>query len=545
MCIALMAVAFVLWLFSSIQARGNITNDMSALGLFSILPWSFFVACSMLVISFFVTLRFVDKNRGVLLVAQTFLLIFFLNLTPAIVEGTARFTTNYANFKAVDYITQTGTINPSQNWILNWPDFSILLSMFAQITTIPGEFILLTYPTVFNFLLLPALYVLFRTMSNNSTLAWVGTWFVFLGNWIGQDYFSMQSIAFLVAIIIIIILFKSMNQKIHSRQYGVLFFILFFYIVASHFLTSLAILCVIIALYLTKQLARPVLLISAGCLVGAWAIFDASTYMASNLVKYVNQAFDFSLIFQKNLTHRLSSGSASHILASDIRVFYSVAIIAFAVAGIALAWRSKSFGKVEKRAFTVLGGLGLLTFAFVYGGELFSRLYMFSLIPFAYFAAKAMLSHKKVLLVGALFFVVLAPSLYYVARYGNETMDYVPPSELTGINFLFSTTTSGHIIGGISRTGEFRDLNYRGSYTIDSFSTYRISNMSSIIWEKPRDLFQNRYVCISYGAISTYSFFYNDLSYITSIQGNITQCPLYDLLYSNPSFEVYTSVPLS
>lgn len=213
---ALTSIALVLWLVSSIQARGNIVINMSQLGLFSILPWTFFVACSLLIFSFFVTLRFAEKYRGLLLVTQSFLLILILNLTPGIIEGTARFTSNYANFRAVDYITQTGTISPTNSWILNWPDFSILLSMFAQITTIPGQTILITYPTVFNLLLLPALYMLFRTMSNNSTLSWVGTWFFIFGNWIGQDYFSMQSLALLTAIIIFFLLFKYMNQKVHS-----------------------------------------------------------------------------------------------------------------------------------------------------------------------------------------------------------------------------------------------------------------------------------------------------------------------------------------
>ncbi len=58
-------------------------------------------------------------------------------------------------------------------------------------------------------------------------------------------------------------------------------------------------------------------------------------------------------------------------------------------------------------------------------------------------------------------------------------------------------------------------------------------------------MYQNRYVCISYDTTATFSFFYSDLTYITQIQANITQCPLYDMLYSNPSFEVYSSAPLS
>ncbi len=58
-------IAFILWLFSLLPARNAIvTADMSELGLFSILPVSFFVAFGLLVLAFFITLITGSQNRS-------------------------------------------------------------------------------------------------------------------------------------------------------------------------------------------------------------------------------------------------------------------------------------------------------------------------------------------------------------------------------------------------------------------------------------------------------------------------------------------------
>lgn len=540
-CSGLALIAFILWILSLFQARRANTNDMSALGLFSILPISFFVAFGLLVLSFFVTLQFVNKNRLVLLVCQTVLLILFLNLTPTIVETTGRIATGYANYRAVDYISQTGRINSSAQWIHNWPGFSILLSIFVQITSIPGQFILLTYPTFFNILLFAPLFVLFRTMSNESKMAWVAVWFVYFGNWVSQDYFSMQSLGLFAITLVLFLLFKNMNQGMRTRQWCVLFLLLFFCVTSSHVLSSLAILSVILALSLSKRLPRPILFVSLVMLVAGWSVFNASIYLSWNLVSFLKQILNVSLIFRTNVANRLTSGSASHILAADVRIVYSAAIITIAFLGIVLAWKNKRLGIVEKRVLMVLIGFSLLLFAFVYGGELFMRLYLFSLLPLAYFASKAILKYKYILFAAVLFFVVVAPSLYMIAHYGNETIAYTPPSEIVGVNFLFGTTTQGHIIGGTSRDGDFRDLTYRGNYSITGFAQIFRSNSSSDLWTNPQDLYEDRFVCISYETKTYYSWFVGDPSFVEAIQGNLTQSTSYSLVYSNPSFSIYYS----
>lgn len=544
LCSGLMVVALLLWIVSSFQARTAAFANMSELGLFSILPASFFVAFGVLVLSFFLTLKFVNKNRSILLIFQTLLLILFLNLTPVIIESTPRFSASYSNYVAVDYIAQYSHIDPSATWIHNWPGFSIFIDVLAQITLIPANFLMLTYSTFVNILLFLGLFILFRLSGKDSNLVWIAIWFVFFGNWVGQDYFSMQGLGFFFIAILLFLLFKNMSKGVKNRQWLVLFFLLFIYVVASHLLSSLVVLSIMLILLLSKQMYRRPLFFSLILLVVGWTIFSASTYLSNNLSRILSQVLNISQIFQGNLLNRLASGSYSHILIAEVRVIYSLAIMAFAILGIIVSWKNKEMTSYGKRMLFVLVGIGLLVFAFAYGGELFMRAYMFSLIPLAYFAAKVLLKYKKLFFISVLFFVIAAPSLLMIAHYGNE-ITYVPNSETTGVAFLYRTTTTGHIYGGSPfQGGDFRDMAYHSSYTYYSFRELFVHNISSNLWTIPRDTYENRYVCLSYATYSYFSFFYGYPEFTDNIQSNISQCVSYNLLYANPSFHMYSSGPI-
>jgi hypothetical protein len=538
----LMLIAFPLWILSVLQARGAISNGIGGLGLFSILPFYFFVAFFFLGLSFFVTLQFVEKSRLLLLICQTILLILFLSFTPAVVEGTARFSPAYHHFKAVDVILQTGHLDPSKMWQLNWPSFSILWSIFLQITSIPEQSLLLAYPTIVNILLFVPLFILLRALTNDSKITWFAIWFFYLGNWVGQDYFSMQSIGYIIIILLIFLIFKSMNQRVVNWKWDVLFFLLFFYIASSHVLSSLAILSVILALSIAKYWRRPTFFAAAlVCIVVGWTIFNANIFLTANLANSLKQILNFNAVFQTNLANRIS-GSPEHVFVTQVRVLYSAAIIILPLIGIILTWKSKKLGYVEKRILIILAGFSLLAM-FPYSGEILFRIYIYSLPLLAYFALKG-LKNKYVLCIMAIFLMTAAPVLHVIALYGNEALDYVPHSELVGITFLYKTTTTGDVVGGAKQTafqGDFRDLHYRINYTITSFNEIISANSFSSLWTEPKDSYENRYVCISYATTSYYSFFVGNPAIIEDLRSNITQSTHYNLVYSNPSFLVYYS----
>jgi hypothetical protein len=367
-----------------------------------------------------------------------------------------------------------------------------------------------------------------------------------LGNWVGQDYFSIQSMGFLVVTLLLFLLSKNFGNNTTTRQWFVLFIFLFAYLLTSHLLSSLVIASVCLVLLLFKQTYRKPLFLLIIFAVAGWTVLAAKSYLANNLAKILSQVLDVGTIIQGNLSNRLTTGSFSHMLAADIRVTYSLVIILFATMGVFVLWRKNLMDPFGKRMLFVLLGFGLLAFAFAYGGELYMRLYMFSLVPLSYFAAKILFKYKRLFLMSVVFFSVLAPSLFMISHYGNEGAYYVPSSEIVGVNFLYSSTDSGQIYGGTSfQNGEFRDALYHPNYTYYSYRDFYAYNTSSYIWTEPRDSYLNRYVCFSFATYSNFAFFYDDVRFIENIDSNVTQTVSYNKLYDNPSFELYNSPPLS
>jgi hypothetical protein len=415
-------IASLLWIFSISDARINLQQGIGNLGLTSILPFSFFAAFSQLTLAFFLNLKL--KN-WLLFFFQTILLICFINLTPFAIEDSSRLTWSYVNYRAADYITQFGQFNPSLQWIHNWPGFSIITSIFTQLTTISPEFIIGFYPTFFNFILLFPLVLFFGLLFKDKKLSWLSIWIFFIADWIGQDYFSMQSSALLMLILILFGLFGFINFKAAGkRQLLIILILLFSFVVFTHLLTSLIIMSILLAFYASKYFRRPVFFLFSLSIFLSWTIYGAITYIQDKGPQLLGQTLDLGLIFRSNLTSRIA-GSPQHQLTGQIRIIFTATFILFAIIGFLLTWkREKIKGYNRQMVFVLIGTILPMGF-FPYGGEIVMRAFFLSLVPITYFIAKG-LTNKAVLCIFAIFLVAFAPSLHMVTHYGNEVIDYVP-----------------------------------------------------------------------------------------------------------------------
>lgn len=532
----LVFVALLLWLFSIYQARLRIEQGIGSLGIISVLPVAFFVSLSLLSVSFLATLKIRNRSQ-IVLFCQTIILIFFLNFTPAMIEGTARFTVAYANYRSVDYISQIGYINPSTQWIHNWPCFSIAYSAVIQITALPEQILLSIYPTFFNIALFFVLFVFFRLVVDDEKLRWIAIWSVYIANWIGQDYFSMQSLGFFTFVLILFVMFKLMNSQVRTRSWYVTSILFFTLAVTSHMLSSLAILAVVFVFFMSKYLRKTVLVALFGLISASWTIFGAATYLEWNLARFIIEALNFELIFQANIITHVA-GSAARIMVTQIRLIFSALIAVFALSGFVLTWK-RGLGGVEKRLLFALIGVSLLLGFSTYGGELFMRVFLFSLIPLSYFISKG--SNQKIFFcLLAIFLIIVAPPLHVVAHYGNEVMDYVPPSEIRGAEFFHTKTTQGYVVSLWEATQGYADYRYRQSYQYFSFSRTEWKNNTLYLgWIESEHMYWPRFVCISYGTREYYKFFMGEPRFIVETSKNLSESIHYNKIYSNPSFEVY------
>lgn len=530
-------VAFLLWLSSIYQAKLAIRQGIGNLGLASILPTTFFVSVSLLTVSFFVTLKS-GKQDQILLFFQTITLIFILSFTPAIIENTARFITTYSNYRSVDYISQNKHIDPSAQWIHNWPSFSIAYSALMQITALPEQMLLSIYPTFFNIALFFPLFIFFHLILDDEKLRWVSIWTFYIANWVGQDYFSMQSLGFFTFVLILFVLFKLMNSRVRTRHWCVTLILFFSLVVTSHMLSSLAVLAVIFVFFASKYFRKPVFVALFVFIFASWTTYGAATYLQWNLPRFMAEALNFELIFQANVAARVA-GSVARIMVTQIRLIFSALIVIFAFCGLVLTWNRGKMGDVEKKILFIFLGVFLLLGFSAYGGELFMRIFLFSLVPSSYFISKG-LNLKTFFCLFAIFLIIVAPPLYMIAHHGNETLDYVPPSEIRGVEFFYNATTHGYVIGGAPRSGNFRDFKYRQSYGFFSFSDSVWENdMLTLGWFEPRYMDWPVYVCLSYGTKEYYDFFIGKPEFAIDLSKNMTESTHYNRIYSNPSLDVY------
>ena len=102
----------------------------------------------------------------------------------------------------MDYILRTGTIDPSIAVGEHLPQLARLLrrQRAADLDRRkPGRLrIALWSPLAFNLINLVVLRYLFRGLTRNTRLIWLGLWIFFIINWVGQDYFSPQAMAYVL-----------------------------------------------------------------------------------------------------------------------------------------------------------------------------------------------------------------------------------------------------------------------------------------------------------------------------------------------------------
>src|SRR5437660_744485 len=191
--------AFSLWLFS-LQAIH--VRQMNDLGLISVLPVANIIALVILTTSFCLLLQR-SPLRVPLILFHVGLLIAMLYGVTTLVEEVARFSVVYRHNGYTEFIMRTGTVDPYLDAYFSWPGFFVLSAFVTQVT---GYHDILGFaawtPVFFNLLYLAPMYMIFTSATSDKRLVWLGVWFFYLSNWIGQDYFSPQGLDFFMYLVI-------------------------------------------------------------------------------------------------------------------------------------------------------------------------------------------------------------------------------------------------------------------------------------------------------------------------------------------------------
>ena len=487
----LLFIAAILWAYSLATFDRTRLESLGDLGLAALLPWTFYAAIVVLLLSFVLLMR---KNAPSvpLVLAHFGLLIAAWHATPALLYGLPRYPFTYKHIGIAAYIQQHGSIDPNIDAYFNWPAFFAFTALVSDLAGGNALIGLATWgPVAMNVLVVAAMVMLLRAFSDDIRVIWIGIWFLLLSNFVGQDYFAPQSFAYVLhlAVLGIYVTYftvrsarkpavssgETLEPSTETRvSHGgwtkaavlLIVIVLFSAIVASHQLTpfmTLASIAMLMVLGFGR--ARLVLVIMASIL-GAWFTYMAHTYFAGHLQELLASvgrlATNLRLASAVLSVPTEGSTSSQRALVLGVRQLFALFVALLAFSG----WlRRLRMGWRDRVPVLLLLVPALMVALQPYGGEIIMRIYLFAVPFLALFAAYLFFPGPAGSLRRggslALFAVtcVMASGMA-ISYYGNESINFISAKEFTTLEHLYAAAPSGSLVVTPTRNAPIRHARY-------------------------------------------------------------------------------------
>ncbi len=485
--VAPVALALLLWTGSLGRIDLARINDF---GLLPALPWMFYAALAVLTTSFSFVLQ-EAKTRQLLLAVHVVTLIVILHATPAIAYGTLRYAWAWKHVGIVDYIQRHGSVDPEIQFLTayhNWPGFFGLSALYAEVAGLESALSFASWaPLFFNLLFFAALVVLFGTLTTDRRRLWLGIWFFFALNWVGQDYFSPQAFNYFLFLVLLAVCLawfrpsqlpdeeavrrfarserlarwfqRAVRQadsdaqwhrstgRTESAALAVLLILLAAVIASSHQLTPFMAALALGALVIFQRLRLRALPVLVLVMTLGWVSLFAVGFLRGNLYWVVDSIGALATNADSTLINLAEASSGQRAVAVIDR---ALTLGVWGLGGLGFA-RLLWHRRLDLSAgILALSPFGMLA-ANAYGGEILFRVYFFSLPFFALLAAGLFyprLTAGKSRLTGAATALVSAAMLagLLFGYYGKERQNYFTPAEVHAAHLLYTGAEPGSLL---------------------------------------------------------------------------------------------------
>ena len=472
--LAFLALALGLWVLS---LRAHVAlSDMSDLGLLTVMPVAFWLGLVAVTVAFALAVTGASRVRW-LAPACVASLVAMLHATPSILYGTLRYSWAWKHVAVVDYIQRHGQLDLHLGQLSAyqaWPGFFAMSAMFNQAGGLASSLQYASWaPVVFEAAFLAPLLVIFRQFTQDRRLVWTAAWFFYLGNWIGQDYFSPQATAYFLYLVVIAVVLRYVlpptgrrpsvgtaslvdaPERSDAAPGGWALMTFFALVIAGiatiHQLTPLMLLSGLAFLWVFRQrLAKRWLILAAGITVG-WVLIAARSFLASNLY-WIIQSIGHPDANATSTLVNLSKVTSGQALVAKVDRLLSASLWGLAVVGL---WRRRGMRKSD-RPFLLLALSPLpLIVANDYGGEMLFRVYFFGLPFVALFAASGLFpSESKGHTAWAPISVLLVAGVllggFAFSYYGKEQVNYFSPQEVAAGQWVYQHAPPGSLLVSVT-----------------------------------------------------------------------------------------------
>src|SRR5690606_30994380 len=264
--------------------RGADPRSMTELGLFSLFTPPMVSALVLLTVGFVLALR--RGAPGWVLGLHVVVLILLIHGTPPALYDTLRYSWAWKHTGIVEFITRTGSVDTTveRTPIYHaWPGFFAGSALMTELAAHRHAARLAMWaPVVFNLSNLLATRALFRTLTGSHRIVWLSIWLFFITNWVGQDYFSPQAMAYLLYLVTIAVVLRGFRRReptppvlaapLPRRAALAVTVLLLAAMASSHQITPFLAVVVLAGLVVFRQVRGWYLPAIAGGLTAVWAV---------------------------------------------------------------------------------------------------------------------------------------------------------------------------------------------------------------------------------------------------------------------------------
>ncbi|SDC77694.1 glycosyltransferase [Streptomyces prasinopilosus] len=486
-----LCAALALWLYA---VRHTDVSRLDDYGLLTALHPAFWAGLAVLTTGFWFTVR--DRRRaGGWPAAYVLGLLVMERATQAVLYPTPLYAWAWKHDGVVDHLLTDGGLQSAERIgdmavYDQWPGFFAAQAALVRLLGVDSAAMYMAWwPLASSLLLLFPLLLVYRTFTGDGRLIWTAVWLFFVANWVGQDYFSPQSVAFALHLGVLAVVLRRYGRtgggggRRGQAVWTVLLTVLVVAIVISHQLTPAMLVVSLLALVLLRRHRDWVPVATTVVLFLAWCATAALPFLSAALPDMLRAVGDIGGNVERGYgTTPTGTGALTGSWAARL---LSGSVLLLALAGV----RRQPVLRYRAMPLLVITAAPLPMFAASgYGNEMIFRVLLFMLPGVAFFAAAALLPEVRTLAaeeaaaeaakagsrrkaepparrgagarprtgsgirVWGPVLVLLAVTAAFVPSYsGKDRINYFPPQEVALVGQLFDEAPEGSLVVAANR----------------------------------------------------------------------------------------------
>ncbi|GKQ35118.1 glycosyltransferase [Streptomyces sp. A012304] len=393
-------VALALWGWAVTHTD---VSDLGDFGLVTALHPTFWAGLALLTVGFWATVRG-PRRHPVWAPAYVVGLLVMERATQAVLYPTPLYAWAWKHDAVIDHLLTAGRLQGED--VLGdlavydqWPGFFAAQAALVRLFGVDSATQFMAWwPLVSSLTLLLPLLLIYRTFTEDRRLIWTAVWLFCVGNWVGQDYFSPQSVAFALHLGVLAVVLRRYGRSPggagRQRQvvWTVLLVLLVGAMVVSHQLTPGMLVVSLAALLLTRRYRDKVPLITTAVIFLAWCLTAALPFLSATMPEMIRSIGDIG--GNVSTGYGATPTGTGAVTTSWVARLLSASVLLLAVVGVL----RQPVLRHRAMPLLLIAAAPLPMFAASsYGSEMIFRVLMFMLPGAAFFAAAALLPQVRTL----------------------------------------------------------------------------------------------------------------------------------------------------